>query len=206
MSYNYKKQELLVLQKIPHLEKNCYVNSINNQGEHVSIFIKNGLNSKRYNIIEPGNIIKAEIFNKNDRNYLSSFELKNSIPKMDSYQEYIKLFKLLKASQILLNEKNFSPEVYNQITSSIHNKCFKLEYYFELILLRILYIEGFVSHFEDTQDKILNKIIFYFTNTQIKDVHNIKIDRNHKKSLNNYLARIIEDNINSPSLQKLLQE
>ena len=115
MNFRYQKQDLFILQKNIHLETNCYISCINNLGEHINIFIKNGAKSKRFNVIEPANLISAEIFKKGENNYLSSFYLKKSRPELNSFKEYQKLFKVLQISQKIFD---FAPFFINILICS----------------------------------------------------------------------------------------
>ncbi len=216
MTYKHKEIELLILKKVPHLEKNCYIDCLSNHGEHISIFIKDGLISKRFNTLEPSNIIKAELFQKGDRSYLSKFNLKLARPELNNYRDYKKLFHTLIIINTLFKEKDCSPQIYQLSKKSLHNPILQTDHFISFFLTNLLFIEGFInlnnqesiSQQEENQADIPNnnKLIYYLTHTPIERVHNIQIPLIQIQNLNTMLAKAIENNFNSTSTLKLLQE
>ena len=204
MTYKFKEEKILILKKIPHLEKNCYLDCITNKGEHIKIFLKNGLVSKKLFILEPGSIFLIDSFHKNQKIYLNKFNLIKYRPELKNYQSHKNLASTLNLLSKFLNEKEFSPKIFTFAEKIIHSEFIDHKNYFLYILINLLFIEGFLDYQSHENTKI-NKLIFYATQTNLSDFRKIKFEQDFERDIKNYIFKILEDNFNLPSIQNLLQ-
>lgn len=205
MTYKFKEIKILILKKIPHLEKNCYLECISNKGEHIKIFLKNGLVSKKFCILEPGNTFLIDSFQKNEKIYLNKFDLIKYRPELSNYQSHKTLATTLNLTNQIFQNKEFSPQIYNFISQVIHSKFIDHRNFLLYVLINLLFIEGFLD-FKTNPNQNINKIIFYATQTQHENFKKIQIPADLDKNIKNLIHKVLEDNFNLPSIQKLLLE
>lgn len=204
MTYKFKEFEIIILKKIPHLEKNCYLECITEKGEHIQIFLKNGLISKKLFILEPGNCFKIDTFHKNQKIYLNKFDLIKYRPELNTYQAHKSLANTLNIINTIFSNKEFSPKIYHLTKDLIHCPFINHTNYTIYLLSNLLFIEGFLDFTSNSSN--LNKLIFYITKLNFSDFKKIKIDSELERDIKNLLRNTLEDNFNSPLIQKLLQE
>ena len=203
MTYKFKELKILILKKIPHLEKNCYLECISSNGEHIKIFLKNGLISKKLFILEPGSTFLIDTFNKNEKIYLNKFDLIKYRPELKNYQSHKTFAQTLNLISNIFQNKEFSPKIYTFASNLIHNQHIDHRNYLLYTVLNFLFIEGFIDY-QSNQNPKINKIIFYGTQTNLDNFKKIKIPIELEKELRLFLTRTIEDNFNLPSIQNLL--
>ncbi|MBT5347095.1 hypothetical protein HOJ01_01880 [bacterium] len=205
MTYKFKEIKILILKKIPHLEKNCYLQCISSKGEHIKIFLKNGLTSKKFCILEPGNTFSIDTFHKNEKIYLNKFELIKYRPELKNYQSHKTLATTLNLTNKIFQNKEFSPKIYSFVSATIHSEFIDNQNYLIYFLINILFIEGFID-FKSNKNQNLNKLIFYASQTKHENFKKIQIAFQLEKDIKNFINQILEDNFNLPSIQRLLQQ
>ena len=190
-----KKDKIIVLQSIPHLESHLIIKGLNGEGRVFSFFCSCALKSKKRfpsGVLEPGGYIKIEYrISKNDSgwNYLHEAEIINKFRKIrESYDRLELKFHFLKMVNKVGDSLN-DPEVFhllgNGLTALETTPCLEeLKLFFEI---RFLFLQGVLPQTLQSKSVFFEKTIKNHSDKEVFQENTSETREELNFALENYL-------------------